>query len=97
MIDIDDFQLVLVKRILSETIPEYGVWAFGSRVNGRPQKNSDLDLALVADEKIDWRIIERLKDAFAESDLPVMVDVVDLNSVSENFRKLILKNHFVVQ
>lgn len=97
MIDIDSLQLELIKRILSETIPEYSVWAFGSRVNGRPQKFSDLDLALVSNEKIDWRIIERLKDAFSESDLPIMIDVVDFNSVSENFRKIIFENHSVVQ
>ncbi len=97
MIDIDNLQLELIKRILSETIPEYSVWAFGSRVNGRPQKFSDLDLALVSNEKIDWRIIERLKDAFSESDLPIMIDVVDFNSVSENFRKIIFENHSVVQ
>lgn len=97
MIDIDNLQLELIKRILSETIPKYSVWAFGSRVNGRPQKFSDLDLALVSNEKIDWRIIERLKDAFSESDLPIMIDVVDFNSVSENFRKIIFENHSVVQ
>ncbi|WP_027358970.1 nucleotidyltransferase family protein [Desulforegula conservatrix] len=97
MIDIDNLQFDLIKRILSETIPEYSVWAFGSRVNGRPQKFSDLDLALVSNGKIDWRIVERLKDAFSESDLPIMIDVVDFNSVSENFRKLILENHFLIQ
>lgn len=64
MIDISDLQLLVIKRILSGTIPEYSVWAFGSRVKGRPQKYSDLDPALVANGKIDWRIIERLKDAF---------------------------------
>ena len=97
MIDIDNLQLDLIKRILSEVIPEYNVWAFGSRVNGRPQKFSDLDLALVSNEKIDWRVIERLKDAFSESDLPIMVDVVDFNSVSENFRKIISEKYSVIQ
>lgn len=99
MIDIDSLQLELIKRILFETIPEYSVWAFGSRVNGRPQKFSDLDLALIPgekDEKIDWRMIEKLKDAFSESDLPIMIDVIDYNSVSENFRKIIFENHSVL-
>ena len=58
---------------------------------------SDLDIALVSPEKIDWRKIESLKDAFSESNLPIIVDIIDLNSVSENFRESIVNNHEVIQ
>ncbi|ORJ52556.1 hypothetical protein B5V00_16740, partial [Geothermobacter hydrogeniphilus] len=49
---------------------------------------SDLDLALVAEKPIDWRL-EELRDAFAESDLPIMVDVLDWHGISPRFRKVI--------
>lgn len=48
-----------------------------------------LDLALVSETPVDRDRIERLKDAFSESDLPIIVDVVDINTVSDDFRKLI--------
>lgn len=97
MIDLTPEHLAKVKRVLAEHAPGYELWAFGSRVNGRAQKNSDLDIAIVKPAKIDWRLIERLKDAFAASDLPFMVDVVDYNSLEEWLIKAIEKEHEIVQ
>lgn len=97
MIDVAPDHLAEVRRILARVVPGCEVRAFGSRVNGRPGRHADLDLALVAPEKIDWRLIERLKDAFSESDLPFMVDVVDWNEIGEEFRKLVEKDYEVVQ
>jgi len=97
MIDIDNLHLELIRHILSEIVPGCRVWAFGSRVSGKAQKYSDLDLVIVSENKTDWRIIERLKDAFSESDLPIIIDVVDFFSVSENFKKIIDGNHVVIQ
>ncbi len=89
MIDLEASHLELVKRILADHVPDCEVRAFGSRVTGRSAKFSDLDIALIGSAQIDWRKIEALKDAFAQSDLPITVDVVDANAVSEGFRKLI--------
>lgn len=41
--------------------------------------------------------ISDLREAFAESDLPFQVDIVDWGSASENFRKIIEKEYAVVQ
>lgn len=96
MIDLTPEQLTIVRRILSDTAVGYEVWAFGSRVNGRAVKNSDLDLAVVSKEKIEWRRIERIKDAFSASDLPFMVDVVDFSSLDEGLAKMITATHEVL-
>ena len=77
MIDLEEKYLVEIKRILAENMPDCEVRAFGSRVEGKAKKFSDLDLALVGSEKIDWRKIESLKDAFSSSDIPIIVDLID--------------------
>jgi predicted nucleotidyltransferase len=66
------------------------VRAFGSRCNGKAQKSSNLDLAIVENEKIDSKLLIDIKDAFEESDLPYQIDVLDWHSVSNNFRKIII-------
>jgi predicted nucleotidyltransferase len=86
MIDLHPNEAAIVTAILAAHVPrEWEVWAFGSRVTGRAQPYSDLDLAVSTTSAIDWREIERLKDAFADSDLPFSVDVVDLGRAAPAF------------
>ena len=42
--DIHPDHLSLVKKILKVHVPQYDVWAFGSRVNLNAKKTSDLDI-----------------------------------------------------
>jgi predicted nucleotidyltransferase len=89
MIDLEPKYLQEVLRILDQHVPGVEVRAFGSRVTGRARKYSDLDLALVANDKLDWRRVESLKDAFSQSDLPFIVDVLDFKAISESFRNVV--------
>ena len=95
MIDLDKKHLETVARILAEQTPECEAWAFGSRVEGTAKKYSDLDLAVFG--RFDAKKLEELRLAFSESDLPMTVDVVDFNAVSENFKEIIRRRHEVIQ
>jgi uncharacterized protein len=97
MIDLSAEQLEEVKTILKREIPNYVVWCFGSRVDGSAKEFSDLDLVIVEKEIIDWRLIEKLKDAFSSSDLSFQVDVLDWQSISDEFRSIIKKKYVVIQ
>ena len=97
MIDLKKELLDKVKQILNNNAPQYKALMFGSRVYGTARKFSDIDIALIGPEKIEWREIESLKDIFAESDLPMIVDIVDFNSVSKNFKMIINKNCEVIK
>ncbi len=97
MIDLSSEELAEVKRLLASHIPEAEVRAFGSRVRGNARPYSDLDLALVTPEPVDWRRIEELKDAFAESNLPFMVDVLDWDKLAKEFQAIIEKYYEVLQ
>lgn len=86
MINIDPAWLNEVKIILKNHVPNCKILAFGSRVNGKPDKFSDLDLALNCKTPLTLEVLGSLKDSFAASNLPISVDIVDLNRVSDSFR-----------
>lgn len=89
MIDIEAEYLEAILELLNRHVPDCEVRAFGTRVTGGAKRYSDLDLAIVGAEKLDWRRIEALKDAFSESGIPIIVDVLDWNAVSDGFRAAI--------
>ena len=83
-------ELTSVKRILTFWLPGVPAYAFGSRVHGKNLKpRSDLDICLKPDTQLPLMEIQRLKDAFTLSDLPMRVDVLDWNDISAEFRKII--------
>jgi len=96
MLDISPTHLATLKTILSSFVPDCEVWAFGSRCNGTARKYSDLDLCVYGREKLDWMLLENLKDALMESDLPFRVDVLDYYTMPEQFRETI-NNGEVIQ
>jgi len=96
MISIEEKHLDMLKNILNLHIPNFEVRAFGSRVKGTNRKYSDLDLAIVGDGKLDNRSLWKLKNTLMESRLPFRVDVLDYNSISENFREIIDNEYEVI-
>lgn len=86
-----------VIRILHEQVPSMEVWAFGSRAKHTAKPYSDLDLALMTQQPLSLDELATITDAFATSDLPIRVDVVDWAATSEAFRKLIEHDKVVVQ
>ena len=89
--------LDIVRRILSAHVPECQVWAFGSRVSGPAKPFSDLDLAVISDTPLGARRLALLADAFAESDLPIKVDVVEWARTPESLRAEITQHHAIMQ
>jgi predicted nucleotidyltransferase len=97
MIDIEEKYLTEIRRILSQQAPDCEVRVFGSRAAGKAGIFSDLDLVLIGSGKLDWRRIELLKDVFAASNLPMSIDVLDYNDISNQFRAIVDKSYEVIQ
>ena len=97
MIDVSAEQLNVILNILKQHVPGYEVRAFGSRHNWTAKDYSDLDLAVVGETKLDWKIISNLKEAFEESDLPFRVDVLDWHAIPPKFRDVIAAGFEVIQ
>lgn len=87
----------LVHSILQQWVPQHEVWAFGSRAKAAAKPHSDLDLAVICTQPLGWAVLAGLSDAFAESDLPWRVDVVDWATTSEAFRQIIERDKVRVQ
>ncbi len=96
-IEIDPRDWVDVVRILHEQVPDTEVWAFGSRAKRNAKPYSDLDLALITRQPLSLDQLATIADAFATSDLPIRVDLVDWASISQSFRKLIEQDRVLVQ
>jgi predicted nucleotidyltransferase len=97
MLDISGDNLAIVRQILQQFIPDCEVRAFGSRANGNAKPYSDLDLAIIGKEKIKRRTKTLIREAFAISDLPFRVEILDYNAISEEFRQIIDKQYEVIQ
>jgi len=96
-LNIDEKILASIKKILSTFVPEYEVRAFGSRVEGKAKKYSDLDLVIVGKEKIENTELRHLREAFEESKIPFRVEILDWHRVSDSFKKVIEKRYEVLQ
>ena len=80
----------MVQDILREHLPAgIKVWVFGSRANWTTKDSSDLDLAVEGAGILDYKTMVGLEVDLEESDLPYTVDVVDLNAVSHEFKKIV--------
>jgi len=83
--------LVIARRILARHVPQYEVWAFGSRAKGTAKEYSDLDMAIITDQPLGLSLRAAISDDFAESDLPIKVDVVDWATTNKAFQRIIEK------
>jgi type I restriction enzyme S subunit len=86
-----------VVRVLREQVPDLAVWAFGSRTRRTAKRFSDLDLALMTSEPLSLDRLAAINDAFATSDLPIFVDVVDWATANDDFRQRIAQDAVVLQ
>lgn len=91
--------LRMVQDILRTHLPEAEVWAYGSRVNGDYYDTSDLDL--VARQPDDLRrrqtSLGDVIEAFSESNLPILVQLVDWAGIPAAFHAEIAANYVVIQ
>jgi type I restriction enzyme S subunit len=95
-IDLAPDQWRIVLDILSRHAPARPVWAFGSRAKGGAKPHSDLDLAIITDQPLTLAMQAALADAFAESDLPWRVDIIDWSTASDPVKAVIARDRVVL-
>ncbi len=97
MLDVSSEHLAVIRAILQVHAAGVRVRAFGSRLTGTSRPYSDLDLALEGGSPLSLTDLEKLRDAFAQSDLPYKVDVVDTAACAGSFRKIIDSKFEIIQ
>lgn len=90
-------QAQTIKAILKQHVPEFEVWAFGSRTTSKAKPYSDLDLVIMTTQPLPIEQLANLKEAFSESDLPWKVDLVDWAATQSHFREIIEPQKVVIQ
>lgn len=91
--------LRFVEEILRRHLPDAEVWAYGSRVNGDYYEASDLDLVVRQPDDLTrpQTALDEVAAAFSDSDLPILVQIVDWARIPESFREEIQAGYVVVQ
>lgn len=92
MLQIKPDELKEIRRILATLPPEAAVSVFGSRATGKARPSSDLDLCIDAGAPLTLAQQSQLSDALSASSLPYRVEIVDWQSISEEFRQTIKKD-----
>ncbi|MGB9706469.1 MAG: nucleotidyltransferase domain-containing protein [Microgenomates group bacterium] len=64
---------------------KHKVFIFGSWAEGKARKFSDIDIGVEGEEPLP---LLELEEAFEESDLPYLVEVVNFTHLSEKFKKV---------
>lgn len=91
--------LAIVQDTLSRYLPQAEVWAYGSRVNGDHYDASDLDLVVRQPDDLarSQPGLDQVAAAFSDSDLPILVQIVDWARIPEAFREEIKAGYVVLQ
>lgn len=97
-LDLPERYRARIEALLRTHAPGVAVWAYGSRVNGESHAGSDLDLALRGPrlERLPDAALSALREAFTESDVPILVQVHDWAALPESFRREIERDHVVL-
>ena len=90
MFGLEERHIHFIINILNKNINNIAkYYVFGSRSKGDYKEYSDIDIAIDSGERIQDSVMSAIMADFENSTLPYKVDVVDLNSVSEDFKNLI--------
>ncbi len=88
-----------VKSMIAQVFPQFRgelqghrVVLFGSRAEGTHRPRSDFDIGVVGPKPLPLKTFYRIEDELDALDTLYRVDWVDINRVSERFRKEALNN-----
>lgn len=84
-----------IKRIIFKHLPpqKYKVFLYGSRVTGKAWKWSDYDVGILGKKPVSTMTLVEIEDELENSDLPVVVEVVDFYnySVDDKFKQVAMQ------
>lgn len=86
-----------LQAVLTKLLPEATCLIFGSRAKGYAKPYSDLDLAIDTGAPIPLTLLAQLDEAFDDSNLPFIVDIVDWQRIDKDFQQHILAHAIALQ
>jgi len=80
-----------VKRIVGKhlNLDEYELFFFGSRVTGKGDERSDIDIGIRGKNKIPTELMWKIKDDInSKIHTLYSIDIIDFSATGENFRQV---------
>ena len=88
-----------IKKIIFSHIDSslYTAFIFGSRATGTERKGSDIDIGIesIQNKPIKADIFYKIEQDLEDSDIPYRIDLVDFNTVSDDFKNY-AKNNLII-
>ena len=94
MIDKDQKTII---NIVLKYLPKAKIYLFGSRSRKDHWPESDIDIAVDNNKKIESYTLSLIKEEIEESTIPYTVDIVDIHTISEDLKNKILKDGILWQ
>ena len=79
-----------IKEVLFDNLDKnkYKAFLFGSRAIGNYKKNSDYDIWIIWEKRLSFSELMKIKNKLRE--LPYLIDLVDFNTVDNDFKEIAL-------
>lgn len=83
-----------INKNIKDNLPmdNYKIMLFGSWAKGNALETSDIDIGILGEKKVPWNIMVKILRKIEEIPTLRSIDIVDLNAVSESFRKSALRH-----
>ena len=75
----------LLLDIISKHLPDAKIYLFGSRARQTHQEGADVDLAIDSGKSLSLTLLAKIKSDIDDSPLPLLVDIVDIQSTDADF------------
>lgn len=95
MLDLDAKYVAILRQIFATHIPFATVWVYGSRIKGSSHAGSDIDLVVLPSENITPNQFLATRAALTESNVPILIDLLEWESIPDNFKVEIESKHEV--
>ncbi len=84
-----------ILKAIAYHLPDAKVILFGSRARGTNREGADVDIALDNGKSIPLGEKARMRVTLENTTIPLLVDIVDMHTIPEELRELILKEGVV--
>ncbi len=95
---IEHYPLEKLKREVLEiigkylNIKEFRVFFFGSRVEGKGNEHSDIDIGIEGEKEISYETISAIQEEIENLSTLYKIEVVDFKKTSDDFREVALQS-----
>ncbi len=90
--DIEEILRQAALIISSELEGSYRLFLFGSRAKDTSSDKSDIDIGILSNTRITGKQILTIQEKLEQIPTLLKIDVVDFNSVNDEFKKIALKD-----